>query len=807
MRIARIEAIAYGAIGGRVVEPEPGLTVIHGPNESGKSSTMQLIRGVLFGFPALRGEGPRREPKGGGQRSGRIDVVADDGRRFRVERTHGSAVAITDEQGEPVGDAALMRTLGISSADLFDRVQTFDSRDLASMGLLDDPSVRAGVLASAVLGGGAGAEPVLTALQKRADALYKRQGENQPYARALKAATNARRALRDEEKAAGAADRTVDAVAEGEARVQAAQERHVVATAELQRLERLVEVHEALAELAAIDAKQPQAGEDEAPAADRISRFRGLVAELPIAVEAQRRAAQHRVQAEGEHAQALQSRERLGLAATASVPDLAAESGLRAAADGVREAEREAVRLGDAARTAAEQAPAPVAPAAPAARRGLGAVIVLVSLAAIAVGWTADIAAAVLGGLLGVAVGAAVIGGFVAAARPGPVAPQAARHDHARSAADRAQAAAEQARAVWGAALAANGISADLRIDQLDDVLGLLVAIRKAEHDAARATALAQADDAAAQEVAGRAMAALAEAGSEVPPTELEALRVAVDLALRQLEEQREAAASHRTAVEAWQHRRELAQERIDGLTRADAALLAEAQALDVAQAEAERAVLDEQAAAAGEDYNAAREALGGTRALLANAEDSSDLASLAQSTADAEADLRAVADQWLTLQLAHDVVERARDRFVEEHQPGVFERAAEQIATATSGAWASVRMPDGEKAGARSEIVARDGARTPFAELSEGTVGLVYLCLRAGLVDEMHDDGGPELPVLMDDVLTHLDPERRAGAAAVIADLATRHQVLYFTCHPEQVQALRDADPGLTEIELQRLV
>ena len=97
--------------------------------------------------------------------------------------------------------------------------------------------------------------------------------------------------------------------------MQAAQERHVVATAELQRLERLVEVHEALAELAAIDAKQPQAGEDEAPAADRISRFRGLVAELPIAVEAQRRAAQHRVQAEGEHAQALQSRERLGLAA------------------------------------------------------------------------------------------------------------------------------------------------------------------------------------------------------------------------------------------------------------------------------------------------------------------------------------------------------------------------------------------------------------------------------------------------------------------------------------------------------------
>jgi uncharacterized protein YhaN len=192
---------------------------------------------------------------------------------------------------------------------------------------------------------------------------------------------------------------------------------------------------------------------------------------------------------------------------------------------------------------------------------------------------------------------------------------------------------------------------------------------------------------------------------------------------------------------------------------------------------------------------------------LIENAEDSTDLAMLAQSAADAEADLRAVADEWLTLQLAHTIVEQARDRFVEEHQPGVFERAATQIATATNGSWVTVRMPDGEKAGARSEIVGRDGARTPFAELSEGTVGLVYLCLRAGLVDEMHADGGPELPVLMDDVLTHLDPERRAGAAAVIADLATRHQVLYFTCHPEHVQALRDADPDLTEIVLERLV
>jgi len=105
------------------------------------------------------------------------------------------------------------------------------------------------------------------------------------------------------------------------------------------------------------------------------------------------------------------------------------------------------------------------------------------------------------------------------------------------------------------------------------------------------------------------------------------------------------------------------------------------------------------------------------------------------------------------------------------------------------------------------AEIIGRDGDRIPFTELSQGTVGLVYLCLRAGLVDEMRAAGGVELPVVMDDVLTHLDPERRAGGARVIADLATRHQVLYFTCHDEQVAALAAASPGYVDWPLERLV
>ena len=40
----------------------PGLTVLHGPNEAGKSTLLDFLRGVLFGFPDGRSRRPQRPP-------------------------------------------------------------------------------------------------------------------------------------------------------------------------------------------------------------------------------------------------------------------------------------------------------------------------------------------------------------------------------------------------------------------------------------------------------------------------------------------------------------------------------------------------------------------------------------------------------------------------------------------------------------------------------------------------------------------------------------------------------------------------
>ncbi len=809
MRIARIEAIAYGAIAGRVIEPGPGLTVVHGPNESGKSSTMDLIRGVLFGFPALRRDGaaPLREPRGGGARSGRIDLLDADGRRIVVERTHGSSVRVTGADGDPVGDAALSRALGIADRALFDQVQSFDSVDLARIDLLDDPSVRAGVLASAVLGAGGGAGPVLKDLRERGDALYLRSGENQPYAHALRRVKDARRVLRDAEAEAAALTGAEDGLAAAAERVARVEADLVEAMRARDGLRRLLDLRAAGERVAELEAAAPPAVPDGAIDSERASALRALAGEVPAADEARRRAERHRREAAEARDRAAAERARLGLAADAAVPTIAEEAPLREAADAAERAIRDAERLAEAA-TAALEAPAD-APAAPTPRRALGLAILIAGLAIVVAGMLVGLAPVWVIGVVIALAGGLVASGVVAAGsgvqREDAALRGAAERD--RAAAEAAARARDEARAAWAAALADCGLDDPLRPDQLADLLAGLAQVRDAERVAAQAAQAAADEGAADAAIRERAAATLAAAGVEAP-ADPALLGARVDEALRAVDEAMAEAARHAAQVEA--HRLELAAARAEAaaLGGDDPAATAAAAALDPTEAEAELEVAEARIAwLRDEELAEANRALGGVKALAERAGESADVPAAAQALADAEADLRDIADRWLTLRLAHEVLAQARDRFVEEHQPGVLRRAAEQIRVATGGAWVEIRMPDGERAGARSEIIGRDGDRIPFTELSQGTVGLVYLCLRAGLVDEMRAAGGVELPVVMDDVLTHLDPERREGGARVIADLAQRHQVLYFTCHDEQVAALAEASPGYVDWPLERLV
>ena len=85
MKIADIHVDSFGHWRGlQLPELAPGVTVIHGPNEAGKSTLLQLIRAILYGY-TVRGHQRFVPPRYEGRVGGQLTVAAPQG-RFEIRR-------------------------------------------------------------------------------------------------------------------------------------------------------------------------------------------------------------------------------------------------------------------------------------------------------------------------------------------------------------------------------------------------------------------------------------------------------------------------------------------------------------------------------------------------------------------------------------------------------------------------------------------------------------------------------------------------------------------------------------------------
>ena len=186
MKIDRVHIDGFGDYGSTSLPPfgKP-VTILHGPNEAGKSTLLAFIRMVLFGFP-LRRAAEHFPPLAGGNHGGRIEIVTDAGARFAVERRHGpkgGRVTITGADGSPVNDSALPGLLGHAPASTFNSVFAFDLDDLRPLLSGDE-----GAIGSRIYSAGTGAARLpraLKQLEERANDLYRPSGKKQHIALVL----------------------------------------------------------------------------------------------------------------------------------------------------------------------------------------------------------------------------------------------------------------------------------------------------------------------------------------------------------------------------------------------------------------------------------------------------------------------------------------------------------------------------------------------------------------------------------------------------------------------------------------------
>ncbi len=159
----------------QVTDLPPGLTVITGPNESGKSTLQRFLAGVLFGYPN-KGRPDRHEPVNGGNYGGRLFVTDERGRAISIHRgARKSSLRLATADGD-LDPSELADLLGGASKEVFQSVFAVHLADLAELKALTADQVRERVFSAGIVGAGKTAEAALTELGSARDMLLRPSG-------------------------------------------------------------------------------------------------------------------------------------------------------------------------------------------------------------------------------------------------------------------------------------------------------------------------------------------------------------------------------------------------------------------------------------------------------------------------------------------------------------------------------------------------------------------------------------------------------------------------------------------------------
>jgi uncharacterized protein YhaN len=149
VKLLRLHIEGFGIFKDRSVpvdcEFAPGLVVIPGANEAGKSTLLAFVRRIMYGFPDARTKENQYLPLFGGRHGGRI-LVSDSGdKRIWIERLagkKGGVITVREEGGGELPETTLTGVLGHLPAEVFGGVFAFGLAQLAGLGALDQEELR-----------------------------------------------------------------------------------------------------------------------------------------------------------------------------------------------------------------------------------------------------------------------------------------------------------------------------------------------------------------------------------------------------------------------------------------------------------------------------------------------------------------------------------------------------------------------------------------------------------------------------------------------------------------------------------------
>lgn len=186
MKLLHLEVENYGLFSRRSLDLDRGFQLLHGPNEAGKSTLLQLVREMLFGFPI---KNRYHFETHAGEMAGEAIAEMADGRRIRFRRRRGRGPTLTGEietTGQSIEADQLQRLLGPANAELYQHVFGFSLAELvAGREILRHASFSEALFGTG-LGGVANFKRVREALAEEQKQLFVPSGKNPTINRLLR---------------------------------------------------------------------------------------------------------------------------------------------------------------------------------------------------------------------------------------------------------------------------------------------------------------------------------------------------------------------------------------------------------------------------------------------------------------------------------------------------------------------------------------------------------------------------------------------------------------------------------------------
>ena len=180
MKINTLELKAFGPFTDKTLDfhsDDPGLHIIYGPNEAGKSSSLRGLKAFLYGFPERTSDNflhPNDQLRVDGTLQG------PDGQELSFQRRKKRKADILDTQGNPLDQSILVPFLHNIDAAVFDTLYGINHDVLVRGG--EDILAQKGEVGQALFAAGSGLSSlrtILASLDAESDSLFKPRGSKQ----------------------------------------------------------------------------------------------------------------------------------------------------------------------------------------------------------------------------------------------------------------------------------------------------------------------------------------------------------------------------------------------------------------------------------------------------------------------------------------------------------------------------------------------------------------------------------------------------------------------------------------------------